>query len=284
MLERGRGRIVHTGSGASYLPGSRATRVLRRARRRSAASARRSRASSTGTPDPRLRDQPGPRADGHDRGDFPDDAPWTPPRAARRASSARSPVGLDALAGRYLHAEHDDIDDLIARADAISRRRPERDPAAGARQHAARSRRRGRLTSRRPSAPSSAVPASWRRPSPPERPPDHDVLLAAARALGRCGPRAGRARACRGRRARPRTRPGSRAPPRRTPGARARPPPATRRPASRRWRPAAAVDPARRAARARRRACAPGPQTKHSGNGGRRRPSSAPRRRAPRRP
>ena len=25
----------------------------------------------------------------------------------------------DALAGRYLHAEHDDIDDLIAPADAI---------------------------------------------------------------------------------------------------------------------------------------------------------------------
>ena len=27
----------------------------------------------------------------------------------------------DALAGRYIHAEHDDIEDLIARADEIER-------------------------------------------------------------------------------------------------------------------------------------------------------------------
>ena len=36
----------------------------------------------------------------------------------------------DALAGRYIHAEHDDVDDLLARADAIQRAGPERDPPA----------------------------------------------------------------------------------------------------------------------------------------------------------
>ena len=45
---------------------------------------------------------------------FPDDAPWTPPEARRRSSASSRPA-YDALAGRYLHAEHDDLDDLMSR-------------------------------------------------------------------------------------------------------------------------------------------------------------------------
>ena len=51
--------------------------------------------------------------------DFPDDAPWTPPELAPRLVRVLLSGRADALAGRYIHAEHDDIDDLIARADAI---------------------------------------------------------------------------------------------------------------------------------------------------------------------
>lgn len=50
---------------------------------------------------------------------LPDDAPWTPPELApklvRRLASGR----YDALAGRYLHAEHDDLDALLDRLDEI---------------------------------------------------------------------------------------------------------------------------------------------------------------------
>ncbi len=49
----------------------------------------------------------------------PDDAPWTPPELAPRLVRALASGRADALAGRYIHAEHDDIDDLIARADEI---------------------------------------------------------------------------------------------------------------------------------------------------------------------
>ena len=50
---------------------------------------------------------------------FGDDAPWTPPECApdlvRKLASGR----YDALAGRYLHAEHDDVDRLLERIDEV---------------------------------------------------------------------------------------------------------------------------------------------------------------------
>ena len=56
--------------------------------------------------------------DGH----FPDDAPWTPPELApslvRKLASGR----YGALAGRYLHAQHDDVDDLLLRIDEVRER------------------------------------------------------------------------------------------------------------------------------------------------------------------
>jgi len=47
-------------------------------------------------------------------------APWTPPELAPRLVRVLASGRADALAGRYLHAEHDDIEDLIARADEIA--------------------------------------------------------------------------------------------------------------------------------------------------------------------
>jgi hypothetical protein len=55
-------------------------------------------------------------------GHFPDDAPWTPPQLAPRLVRVLTSGRADALAGRYLHAEHDDVEELIARADEVVER------------------------------------------------------------------------------------------------------------------------------------------------------------------
>jgi hypothetical protein len=52
-------------------------------------------------------------------GDFDDNAPWTPPELAPRLVRVLASGRADALSGRYLHAEHDDIEDLIRRAGEI---------------------------------------------------------------------------------------------------------------------------------------------------------------------
>ena len=49
----------------------------------------------------------------------PDDAPWTPSELAPRLVRVLASGRADALAGRYLHAEHDDIEELIGRAGEI---------------------------------------------------------------------------------------------------------------------------------------------------------------------
>src|SRR4051794_3602126 len=48
-----------------------------------------------------------------------DDAPWTPPELAPQLVRALATGRADRLTGRYIHAEHDDIDDLAARADDV---------------------------------------------------------------------------------------------------------------------------------------------------------------------
>jgi hypothetical protein len=50
---------------------------------------------------------------------FPDDAPWTPPKAAPQLVRALATGEFDRLSGRYLHAEHDPPDELRERIDAI---------------------------------------------------------------------------------------------------------------------------------------------------------------------
>jgi 3-oxoacyl-[acyl-carrier protein] reductase len=116
MLERGSGRIVNVASGAAYLPGSTSTAY-------SASKAAVHRFSETLAEQlegriPVFSISPGlVRTEMTD--DFGDDAPWTPPELAPRLVRALASGRLDKLAGRYLHAEHDDIDDVAARADEI---------------------------------------------------------------------------------------------------------------------------------------------------------------------
>ena len=116
MLERGGGRIVITGSGAAYLPG-----IDRTAYGPSKAAACRYGEALANE----LRDRipvfffsPG-LVRTELTGSFPDDAPWTPPELAPELVRKLATGDSDALAGRYLHAEHDDVDDLLSRIDEI---------------------------------------------------------------------------------------------------------------------------------------------------------------------
>ena len=120
MLERGRGRIVNVGSGAAYLPGSRTT-----AYSASKAALWRFGEILAGQLRPHgiavFTISPGlVRTEMTDRS-WPEDAPWTPPELAPRLVRVLASGRADRLAGRYLHAEHDDIEDLIPRADEIER-------------------------------------------------------------------------------------------------------------------------------------------------------------------
>ena len=117
MLARGSGRIVVTGSGASYLPGATATAYP-------ASKAAVCRYGETLNNElegriPVFVISPGLVRTAMTEDAFSDDAPWTPPELApelvRKLASGR----YDALAGRYLHAEHDDVDALLGRIDEI---------------------------------------------------------------------------------------------------------------------------------------------------------------------
>ena len=121
MIERRRGRIVNTGSGASYLPmGGGATSY-------GASKAALGRFGellagqvaefgifvftiSPGLVRTQMTDS------------FGDDAPWTPPELAPQLVRVLASGRADRLAGRYIHAEHDDIDELVERADEIEQR------------------------------------------------------------------------------------------------------------------------------------------------------------------
>ena len=116
MLERRSGRIVITGSGAAYLPGTRSTAYP-------ASKAAVCRYGETLAEELRGRIpvfvfSPGlVRTEMTDR--WGDDMPWTPPELAPQLVRVLASGRADALAGRYIHAEHDDIEDLISRAGEI---------------------------------------------------------------------------------------------------------------------------------------------------------------------
>ena len=119
MLSRGRGRIIITGSGAAYLPGS----------SNSAYSASKAAVWRFGEVLAKQLEKRIPVfvfSPGLVRTRMtswaPDDAPWTPSHLAPRLVRVLASGRADALAGRYIHAENDDVDDLIRRADEIQER------------------------------------------------------------------------------------------------------------------------------------------------------------------
>jgi NAD(P)-dependent dehydrogenase (short-subunit alcohol dehydrogenase family) len=118
MLQRGRGRIVITGSGAAYLPGS--THTAYPASKAAVCRYGETLANELDGRIPVFFFSPG-LVRTEMLGDAPDDLPWTPPELAPRLVRVLASGRADALAGRYIHAEHDDIEDLIRRADEIRR-------------------------------------------------------------------------------------------------------------------------------------------------------------------
>ena len=118
MLDRGRGRVVITGSGASYLPGVRS--VAYSASKAAVGRYGETLATQLAGRIPVFVFSPGLVRSEMTAGSFPDDAPWTPPELAPQLVRVLASGRADALAGRYIHAEHDDIEDLIARADKIA--------------------------------------------------------------------------------------------------------------------------------------------------------------------
>jgi NAD(P)-dependent dehydrogenase (short-subunit alcohol dehydrogenase family) len=118
MIERGGGRIVITGSGSSYLPGSTS----------GAYSASKAAVGRFGEVLAKQVEphgvkvfviSPGLVKTEMTGGTFPDDAPWTPPELAPQLVRELASGRFDALSGRYLHAEHDPPDVLESRIDAI---------------------------------------------------------------------------------------------------------------------------------------------------------------------
>ena len=116
MLERGAGRIVLTGSGASYLPGS--TGSAYAASKAAVGRFGETLANQLRGRVPVFVISPGlVRTAMTSR--FADDLPWTPPECAPRLVAALATGRFDALSGRYLHAEHDPPEQLEPRIEAI---------------------------------------------------------------------------------------------------------------------------------------------------------------------
>jgi 3-oxoacyl-[acyl-carrier protein] reductase len=116
MLERSKGRIVITGSGAAYLPGARQTAYP--ASKAAVCRYGETLAAELAGRIPVFFFSPGlVRTDM--TSEFGDDAPWTPPELAPQLVHVLASGRADGLAGRYLHAEHDDIEDLIGRAEDV---------------------------------------------------------------------------------------------------------------------------------------------------------------------
>jgi 3-oxoacyl-[acyl-carrier protein] reductase len=120
MLARGRGRIMMTGSGAAYLPGG--ARTAYPPSKAAVCRYGETLANELAGRIPVFVFGPGLVRTEMTEGAFPEDAPWTPPELAgeliRRLATGR----YDALVGRYVHAEHDDLDDLLERIEEVRER------------------------------------------------------------------------------------------------------------------------------------------------------------------
>jgi NAD(P)-dependent dehydrogenase (short-subunit alcohol dehydrogenase family) len=118
MRERGGGRIVNVGSGAAYLGTSRATSAYGASK----AALHRFGELLAGELEPFgiavFEVCPG-LVRSRMTEELPDDSPWAPPGAAAAMIRALASGGYDALAGLYLHAEWDDLDDLLERLEEV---------------------------------------------------------------------------------------------------------------------------------------------------------------------
>jgi short-subunit dehydrogenase len=117
MLERGRGRIIVTGSGAAYLPGS--TTTAYPSSKAAAVRFGETLGNQLEGRIPVFPISPGLVRSEMTEGRFPEDAPWTPPEYAPRLVRALASGRFDRLSGHYLHAEHDPPEQLERRIDEI---------------------------------------------------------------------------------------------------------------------------------------------------------------------
>jgi len=115
-LAHGCSRIAITGSGASYLPGQSNTSYTSS----KAAIGRYAETLNNKLDIPVFLFSPGRVRTAMTIGAFPDDdGGWTPPELSAELVRKLATGRYDALAGRYIHAEHDDVDDLLARIDEL---------------------------------------------------------------------------------------------------------------------------------------------------------------------
>jgi NAD(P)-dependent dehydrogenase (short-subunit alcohol dehydrogenase family) len=117
MIERGGGRIVNVASGAAYLPivreGASTAYGASKAAVHRFSELLASQLAPKGVHVFSI--SPGLVRTAMTEGHFPDDAPWTPPECAPKLVAALASGEFDALAGRYLHAEHDPPEALRSR-------------------------------------------------------------------------------------------------------------------------------------------------------------------------
>ena len=113
-LAAGASRIIITGSGSAYLPGATDTAYTAS----KAAVCRYAETLNNALEIPVFLFSPG-LVRTEMTSWLPDDAPWTPPELAPELVRKLATGRYDALAGRYIHAEHDDVDDLLARIDEV---------------------------------------------------------------------------------------------------------------------------------------------------------------------
>jgi 3-oxoacyl-[acyl-carrier protein] reductase len=116
MLERGSGRIVIVGSGSAYLPGASETAYT--SSKAAVCRYGETLANALSNRIPVFVISPGMVRTEMTSG-FPTDTPWTPPECAPRLVHALASGEFDALAGRYLHAEHDPPESLRGRIGEI---------------------------------------------------------------------------------------------------------------------------------------------------------------------
>jgi NAD(P)-dependent dehydrogenase (short-subunit alcohol dehydrogenase family) len=123
MLGRSSGRIVNLSSGASYLPLTGGIPRISTAYSASKAAVSRFSEALAAECQPSgiavFHISPGLVQTDMTAGTFADDAPWTPPELAPRLVRVLASGRADALTGRYIHSEHDEVEDLIRRADDV---------------------------------------------------------------------------------------------------------------------------------------------------------------------